>query len=92
MAWVAQMNLQIHEGENAIIKYLEGDGSLGFGKEVEGMSVDRQKTIEREDEYVPPASGKLTYFREPVPLWNRPARNPIWDIPDFHGPGSPISV
>lgn len=35
MAWVAQMNLQIHEGENAVVKYLEGDGALGFGKEVE---------------------------------------------------------
>lgn len=30
MAWVAQMNLQIHGGINAKVAYLGGDGSLGF--------------------------------------------------------------
>lgn len=30
MAWVAQMNLQIHGGTNAKVAYLSGDGALGF--------------------------------------------------------------
>ena len=34
MAWVAQMNLSIHGGSNDCIKFLDGDGSLGFSNKV----------------------------------------------------------
>ncbi len=34
MAWVAQMNLQIHGGTHAKVAYLNGDGALGFDAEL----------------------------------------------------------
>jgi len=34
MAWVAQMNLQIHDGLGATVAYLNGDGALGFENEL----------------------------------------------------------
>lgn len=35
MAWVAQMNLQIHGGTNAKVAYVSGDGALGFEPELD---------------------------------------------------------
>lgn len=34
MAWVAQMNLQIHDGLGATVSYLSGDGALGLESEL----------------------------------------------------------
>ncbi|MCW8810910.1 MAG: N-6 DNA methylase [Ignavibacteriaceae bacterium] len=40
MAWVAQMNLHIHGGNDSKIIYLDGDGSLGFDQKLKNIIPD----------------------------------------------------
>lgn len=37
MAWVAQMNLQIHGGDGAQVNFIEGDGALGFDQKLKNF-------------------------------------------------------